>query len=622
MTGGLTVSDVDRGDEPAPGEPRAQAATLAPDRRPGVVGGVALADLDPAPAGRRRLARWGRRPVVAGLAGLGVAAAAGAAAGWRSGLLDGSTPPTQPAASRRNADTAADSGGFANRDESYANSAGGRISAEVEPGPTLVFPTAGEAAAGTTVTVPTILDTSNPVLHLLRRTTFGLTPELVADVHAAGMDAWLAAQLDPTSLPDPEGDAAWAVWPLASADPATVRASVRRGSWDAGHEFSTATMARQMWSSRQLFEVVVDFWSNHLNVPTPGPGSWDVGGSYHRDVIRAHAFGTFADMLVAAGRHPAVLRYLTADKSKKDSVNENYGRELLELHTVGVASGYTEDDVRNSAYILTGRTVTGEQDMSGEGAFRYDPAMHWVGPVTVLDFAHPNPTPEDGLDVGDAYLRHLAGHPATARTIAAKLAVRFVSDTPPATLVDRLATAYLDGGTAITPVLDLLFRSAEFWAAVGQKTRRPAENIAASVRILGTVPEGDAAHGVSALASAVSRAGHKPIAWSAPNGYPDVHAAWRSASSIVTAWNVHRMLIGDWEDGLTRPDPVAMAGGATTVGAFVDNLCSRICFQGFQPVHRDALVGFLGGDPAAPVRNDLAAPALALVLDSPYFALR
>ncbi len=82
------------------------------------------------------------------------------------------------------------------------------------------------------------------------------------------------------------------------------------------------------------------------------------------------------------------------------------------------------------------------------------------------------------------------------------------------------------------------------------------------------------------------------------------------------------MLIGDWEDGLTRPDPVALAGGATTVGAFVDNLCSRVCFQGFQPVHRDALVGFLGGDPAAPVRNDLAAPALALVLDSPYFALR
>ena len=178
--------------------------------------------------------------------------------------------------------------------------------------------------------------------------------------------------------------------------------------------------------------------------------------------------------------------------------------------------------------------------------------------------------------------------------------MRFVSDTPPPALVDRLATAYLEGGTAIVPVLDLLFRSAEFWASVGQKTRRPAENIAASVRILGTVPEGDAAHSILALASSATRAGHKPIAWPAPNGYPDVHAAWRSAGSIVDRWNVHRMLIGDWQDGLTRPDPVALAGGATTVGAFVDNLCARVCFQGFQPVHRDALVAFLGRRPRCP----------------------
>ena len=117
------------------------------------------------------------------------------------------------------------------------------------------------------------------------------------------------------------------------------------------------------------------------------------------------------------------------------------------------------------------------------------------------------------------------GHPATARAIAAKLAVRFVSDMPPPALVDRLATAYLEAGTAIVPVLDLLFRSAEFWAAVGQKTRRPAENVAASVRILGTVPEGDPVRSIAGLANVAPRAGHKAIAWPAPNGYPDVNAA-------------------------------------------------------------------------------------------------
>jgi uncharacterized protein (DUF1800 family) len=575
----------------------------------------------PGPADTGAAQRPSRRTLLAGLAGVGAAAAVAGTRPSGGGLAD-ALDRIRAAQAHRSADTAAGSGGYANRDESYAQSMGGRISAEQEPGPTLVFATASEAAAATAVTVPTILDTSDPALHLLRRTTFGLTPELVDEVHTSGIDAWIAAQLDPAAIPDQAGDAVWLAYPLASADPATVRASVERGAWGAAGDFSSATLARQMWSSRQLFEVMVDFWANHLNVPTPGPGSWDVGGAYHRDVIRVHALGTFTDMLLAAGRHPAMLRYLTADQSKKDAVNENYGRELLELHTVGVASGYSEDDVLNSAYILTGRTVVGQEGPGEEGTFRYDPARHWVGPVTVLDFTDPNATPEGGLDVGDAYLRHLAAHPATAQTIAAKLAVRFVSDTPPPALVDRLATAYLEAGTAVAPMLHLLFRSAEFWASVGQKSRRPAENVAASVRILGTVPDGDAKRSVGALAGAVTRAGHQPLAWRAPNGYPDVHAAWRSAGGIVSCWNVHRMLVGDWEDGLSQPDPVELAGGATTVGPFVDNLCARLCFQAFQPAHRDALVAFLGGDPAAPVRNDLAGQAVALVLDSPYFALR
>jgi uncharacterized protein (DUF1800 family) len=613
------VSVLERGDQPARRPARPGADHEPTPRRPGDVGGVVL--IDPEAANAHAAPRPSRRTLLAGLAGVGAAAAVAGTRSAGDGLAD-VIARAQAAHAQRGVDTAAGAGGYANRDESYAQSTGGRISAEREPGPTLVFPTASEAAAATAVTVPTILDTSDPALHLLRRTTFGLTPELVDDVHTLGIDAWLAAQLDPAAIPDPDGDRAWGAHPLAAADPATVRAQVRRGAWDASTEVSSATLARQIWSRRQLFEVVVDFWANHLNVPTPGPGSWDVGGSYQRDVIRAHALGSFTDMLLAAARHPATLRYLTADQSTKESVNENYGRELLELHTVGVASGYTEDDVRNSAYILTGRTVVGQQGPGEEATFRYDPAKHWVGPVRVLDFAHDNAAPDAGLEVGDAYLRHLAAAPATAQTIAYKLSVRFVSDTPSPALVDRLATAYLDGGTAILPVLDVLFRSAEFWGSVGQKTRRPAENIAASVRILGSAPEGDFRHSTSALYNAARRAGQQALAWPAPNGYPDVHAAWRSAAGMVGCWNVHRMLVGDWQDGLSRPDPVGLAGGSTTVGTFVDNLCARLCFQAFQPAHRDALVAFLGGDPAATVQQNLAGSAVALVLDSPYFALR
>ncbi|HKY68031.1 MAG TPA: DUF1800 domain-containing protein, partial [Acidimicrobiales bacterium] len=507
-----------------------------------------------------------------------------------------------------------------NRDESYASA--GRISAAVEPGPTLVYQTAAEAAAATQVTVPTILDPARPAVHLLRRTTFGPTPELVAAVEGGGIDAWLAAQLDPASIPDPEGDAVSAAFPLSTADPAAIQGSVERNHWDASTDVSVATIGRQVWSQRQLFEVMVDFWANHLHVATPGPGSWDVGPAYHRDVIRRHALGTFTDMLLASGSHPAVLRFLTAESSTKEDVNENYGRELLELHTVGVAAGYTEADVRTSAHILTGRTVVGRDGPGAEGTFRYDPAKHFVGPVSVLGFSDPNASPDGGLDVGDRYLRHLAAHPATAATIAHKLAVRFVSDVPPPTLVDRLATAYLDGGTAVLPVLDVLFRSAEFWSAVGQKIRRPLENVVASARILGVRPEGEIDPATRPLYNAARRGGHAPLAWPAPNGYPDVGPAWRSANGVLEGWNTHRMLIGDWDDRLTRPNVRELAGGATTAGAFVDNLCSRLTFQAFQAPHRAAVVTFLGGEAAPLDRDDLADGAAALVLDSPYFALR
>ncbi|HEY7073429.1 MAG TPA: DUF1800 domain-containing protein [Acidimicrobiales bacterium] len=520
--------------------------------------------------------------------------------------------------------------GFANQDDSYA-AASGEIAAPAVEAETLLFATAGEAAAGTQVTVPTILRTDDPVLHLTRRATFGPTPDLVAEVHDLGIDGWLAQQLDPGALPDPVADQAWAAFPLASADPPAVRAAVPRFGWTAMIDYGQAALARQVWSRRQLFEVMVDFWANHLNVPTPGPGAWDVASTWHNDVIRAHALGSFSDMLVAAMQHPAMLRYLSANASTREAVNENLGRELLELHTVGVSAGYTEDDVRNSAYILTGRTVSDEGRMMGmgqESEFVYDPNKHWTGPVKVLDFTHENATADIGMEVGDAYLRYLAGHPSTAQSIARKLAVRMVSDVPPQPLVDRLAQAYLDSGTSVGALLDTLFRSAEFWAAVGQKTRRPLENVVASARAVGLQPGDDIRYGVAGLTNAALAAGHRPLGWPAPNGYPDVEAAWRSAGGLLTLWNHHRAVVGGWYEGLTYAEPLDMVAGMPTgtVGEFVDSMCQRFLFQGFHPGQQAALVGFLGGDAAASSERVgvqwKGFEVASLVLDSPYFMLR
>ncbi|HEX8804034.1 MAG TPA: DUF1800 domain-containing protein, partial [Acidimicrobiales bacterium] len=533
-----------------------------------------------------------------------------------------------------------DAGGFGDRDESFARAIG---EPAVEAPPSTLYDTASEAAAATRVSAPTILATDDPVLHLLRRATWGGTPALVDEVHEMGIDAWIAQQLDPESIPDDVADGVWGQFRMATMSPVDIQRSVERYAWDAMFEYGKATFARQIWSRRQLYEVMVDFWANHLNVPVPGPSGWDVGPAYHRDVIRAHALGSFTDMLLAAMQHPAMLRYLTNDESDKDSVNENLGRELLELHTVGVGSGYTELDVRNSAYILTGRSVASRVEamrdgngmdmdmgmqMQADATFAYDPAKHWTGPVQVLDFHDENASPEGGFDVGDAYLRHLASHPATANTIARKLAVRFVSDDPPPELVERLATAYLDNGTEITPVLDVLFRSGELWNAVGQKTRRPLENMVASIRVLDVQPGGDTPSVLDALYWSTHQMGHQPLAWSAPNGYPDVRAAWRSASSLLEIWNAHRGLVAGWHEGATYvPADQLVAGRPSgTVGEYVDSLCLRLCGQTFQPAHRDVLIAFVdaGADtPTAQTQMPNLVEGLApLVLDSPYFALR
>ena len=573
-----------------------------------------------------------------GLAGAGVGSVAAAAWAFTKGPFGNDSdlsiaPPPPKLVSRPAAHSASEAGGFANRDDSFAATS----DAETTAADATLFATASEAAQKTKVTTPTILATDDPVRHLLRRTTFGPTPALVDEAHAKGIDQWLADQLEPESIPDDEADGVWAQFPTAAMGPADVVRSIDRYSWDAMFDYGTATLGRQIWSQRQLHEVMVDFWANHLNVATPSSAGWDVAPSYHNDVIRKNALGSFTDMLLAAMRHPAMLRYLSNDLSDKDSVNENLGRELLELHTVGVASGYTEDDVRNSAYILTGRSVNttemmSDMEMQGAGAaFEFVADKHWIDPVKVLDFTHPNPTREGGLEVGDAYLRYLASHPSTAHGIARKLAIRLAADSPSDTLVERMAKAYLDSGTQIRPVLDVLFRSGEFWASVGQKVRRPLENLVAAARALDVKPGADTAAALGAVYWWAGQMGQRPLAWPSPDGYPDVRQAWRSTSSLLHGWNFHRSLVQGWQEGLTYMPATDLVAGrpAATVGEYVDSLCNRLCLQTFGAEHRNALLAFVGKDAAAPTAgseldtpNGMTQHVAPLILDSPYFSLR
>ena len=479
---------------------------------------------------------------------------------------------------------------------------------------------AARIALAATPTWPTPLGRDSE-LHMLRRATFGPTLIDVVAIKQMGIDAWLERQLNPQTIADPMGDNILATYRTVNMTTAQIRATVKEGDWEAMWELGHSTLARQMWSSRQLLEAMVDFWANHLNITNPFDGGWDNRSPYDRDVIRRHALGRYSDMLLTSARSPAMMRYLDNASSDRRNVNENYGRELLELHTVGIEAKYTKKDVRHSAYIMTGRTV------DDAGKFEYDSRRHWTGPVKVLGFRHPNAKRADGLAVGDAYVTYLATHPATAKRIAHKLARRFVCDDPPQTLVDRLAQSYLDNGTAIVPVLRTLFRSVEFWMSVGLKTRRPLENVVATARILGVAPGEKTREGLEGLYWMTNQLGQAPLTWGPPDGFPDIADAWGSAHATLGTWNAHRAFIQGWHKGVKYPDPEDYVGlKPATVGVYLDTISQRLVHQPMRPAHKQALLKFLGAKETTKVKDirlgGKIEQVVPLVLDSVYHALR
>ena len=471
----------------------------------------------------------------------------------------------------------------------------------------------------------------DPLLHLLRRATYGPTPAAVAEIRRLGAAAWLDTQLDPASIGDTVADGLVARFPWCTATIPAIRAAVtskalKQYDWTPVWQVGFATVARAVWSKRQLLEVMTEFWSNHFNVTCPFGDVWDSRADYDAAVIRPYALGSFADLLKASARHPAMLTYLDNRSSTKAAPNENYGRELLELHTVGMP--YAESDVQNAARLFTGLTVD-----DTTGMYRYDPARHAVGAVSVLGFSHPNASAAGGEQAVLALLDYLALHPATARRIVTKLCVRFVADDPPVSLITNLVKVYLDNRSAIAPVLRALFASPEFAASIGAKTRTPYEDIVATLRTLDYGPEPAGTKAIESLYWTCSNAGQAPLAWAPPNGYPDVAAAWVSPAGQLVRWNAHLNVgAGYWPATLVRPASLlaAFAGSPTpaTYGALIDATSDRLLQTKLPDSQRTALAGFFGKTTAGPIGAkdpaiDWMFPYLmAMLLNSPTFALR
>jgi uncharacterized protein (DUF1800 family) len=327
------------------------------------------------------------------------------------------------------------------------------------------------------------------------------------------------------------------------------------------NELVEGKLLRAIYSDRQLQEVMTDFWLNHFNVFIGKGADHYLLTSYERDVIRPHALGKFEDLLIATAQSPAMLFYLdnwlsvgpnsdvangipkranndwkrrvrnngqtSQSKGKRNGLNENYGRELMELHTLGVNGGYTQQDVTEVARVFTGWTL--KQPKQGDG-FTFEERTHEPGNKLVVGHRIKPKGEKEGLEV----LRILARHPSTAKFVSTKLAMRFVSDDPPQSLVDRMAQTFLKKDGNIREVLQTMLDCPEFWApdAYRAKVKTPLEFVVSAVRASGAEVT-DA----MPIAHQLQNMGMPLYAMQPPTGYSMKADAWVNSSALLGRMN-------------------------------------------------------------------------------------
>ena len=402
---------------------------------------------------------------------------------------------------------------------------------------------------------------------------------------------WLLAQLDKAPPVAPASLPSSADYLQAEYDYLRERSEVRQArdvAMGFRERFGRQQQAELGWRYRQaaateqdFFERLVRFWSNHFAVSADKRTATLYAAPMEREAIRPHAAGSFADLLLAVERHPAMLRYLDNVRSigersrlaqrqrrraqdgaaPRAGLNENLAREILELHTLGVDGGYTQDDVRELARAITGWSVPAPRERQAtrvSTSFQFRANAHEAGQRQVLGRRYA----AEGEAQGRAILRDLAVHPATARHVCAKLARHFISDTPPAAVIARMAMAWQRHGGALRPVYAALIGSDEAWSADARKLKTPDDFVVSTLRSTGATSVAQP----RALLGLLGRLGQPPFTPRSPEGFADAAADWSGADAvwkrIQAAQSRAETAAGD------DPDPVRTA--ATVFGDALD----------------------------------------------------
>jgi uncharacterized protein (DUF1800 family) len=411
------------------------------------------------------------------------------------------------------------------------------------------------------------------VLHVAKRLGYGPTPELMAEISEAGPHGWIDTQLAADAGQDDEVAAIAGFWPAAFAPAQEQDVGERRSM---SYDMAAVKMSRAVWGRTPLRELMADFCYDHFNVDVLQLPEAVHVADYVETIVRPGAFGRFSDLLVQVARSGAMVNALDQFSSRADggrSPNENYARELLELHTVGVDAGYGERDVKAVAHLFSGWGLDGA---ARTGSFAFDAARHDPGPFADPDFSVLGFSVDDrvGRAACEAFLAHLAAHPATRRRVCTKLVVRFVGEhAEESPLVDEAVDVWTTTDGDLGAVLGAILHSPAFFAAANRRVRRPFEFVAACLRATrSTIRDGRQAHFRNELRAVLSRMANVPYAWPAPDGYPDRDDFWLSAGGLAVRWDVAARIARGGLDLEADRDPVAHLTVAPTAEHLVRDI--------------------------------------------------
>jgi len=450
-------------------------------------------------------------------------------------------------------------------------------------------------------------DPANVTRRLLNRAGYGARPGELARVEAMGLAAYLEEQLHPDEI---EETAVSLMNRNLTFYPMEIGQLAEQEQRDATRELLAVNIFRPLHSKKQLYEAMVEFWSDHFNIYLrKDPRMVFLKIVDDRDVIRPHALGKFRDLLTASTKSAAMLLYLDNIRNSKESPNENYARELMELHTLGVDGGYDQQDVQELARVLTGWGVGLRGRNLGKTIFREE--RHDFGEKQLLGQIIPADLGEDELPM---VLEMLLTHPSTATFIATKLVRRFVADEPPSALVAQVAQTFTETDGDIKSMLRVIFLSDEF-ANAPSKLKRPFTFMISAMRAV----HADMNVNARALGGWMNQLGQIPYHWPPPDGYPDIAAAW--ATNLLPRWNFALALVHGRIDGVNAPlEEIVNRGDAETGTAVLDLFSHLINGRALDDATRELFTEYAGdGALSDPKTRQHLQDAVAMMLASPDF---